>query len=552
VRLPLTHAVLGAIAQWLNAVAQAAPTATVTLVLPPFEGRVQAWNAETASFEALRAALPDATALAHSLGLRFGVEADAGVPRCAVPDDAPWITPSLPSEVTCTYGNVCERCALRNDCAGLSHDYAYLRGTRELAPVAREGAPLPSTEAAMGVSRVRGGGDDRGWADRLRERLTDRADAVVALGDVIPHEALAPWPCALPWTRLEVNNLTIGPCCSDYQSFPAQFRRGPSLAAYWNGPAMRAFRHAMVQGPPLAPCRTSCPYLMGATQAPPTVRLFGGPGDFVERQIELVDDMLAGREVMRGGPLKVSFTTTTYCNYDCLMCAYGEIGTLDDELPVSFYEDLALIAPGLRLIEALGGEPLASGVFREFLASFAFERFPALRLALITNGSYLTPKEQKRWQRVPFDNLTISLNAASPESYLAVNRGLSWERVRENLDALLQRRRDGELRCSIVYSMVILKRNLHEIRQFAELARRDGVGYRYLLPNHDRNGQSILTSREAMTEALSALEDVLAEEWARGNTRAVETLFGEVRVLEHRLAHNIVRTIPDGVTTRNG
>jgi hypothetical protein len=95
--------------------------------------------------------------------------------------------------------------------------------------------------------------------------------------------------------------------------------------------------------------------------------------------------------------------------------------------------------------------------------------------------------------------------------------------------------------------MVILKQNLHEVRAFAELARRDGVGFRYLLPNHDRNGQSIFTSRACMTEALTALEDVLAEAWARGDTRAVESLFGEVRVLEHRLARGLERPIPDGV-----
>ena len=313
--------------------------------------------------------------------------------------------------------------------------------------------------------------------------------------------------------------------------------QGSKLGEYWNGPMMRGFRRAMAKGPPIAPCKASCPYLRGGTEAPSTVPLFGGAEAFVEREIALVDDMLQGREEVRGGPLKVSFTTTTYCNYDCLMCSYGEVGSLDDELQRGFYDDLMTFAPGLRMIEALGGEPLASPVFREFLAGFEFERHPAMRVALITNGSYLTPKEQRRYRRVPFDNLTVSLNAATPDTYLAVNRGLSWERVRENLDELLRRRREGELRASISYSMVILRRNLSEIRAFAELARRDGVGYRYLLPNKNRNDQSILTSRDTMTEALSALEDVLADAWSRGDNRAIKSLLGEVRALEHHLAN---------------
>ena len=61
---------------------------------------------------------------------------------------------------------------------------------------------------------------------------------------------------------------------------------------------------------------------------------------------------------------------------------------------------------------------------------------------------------------------------------LAVNRGLPWPRLREHLDALHRLRRDGEMRCSVTYSLVILRANLHELRAFAELARRDGVRYR--------------------------------------------------------------------------
>lgn len=406
-----------------------------------------------------------------------------------------------------------------------------------------------AVDARQGAAPARGGmRRDDPWGERLRELLVDRDDAVVRLGDVLSDDALPSWPCALPWTRLELNDLTVGPCCSDYQTRPDATSPGASPASYWNGPTMRAFRRAMAGAPPIATCRTTCPYLRGGAQSPAEVVLFGGPASFVARELELVEDMLAGREVLRGGPLKVSFTTTTYCNYDCLMCTYGELGTLDDELPRAFYDELMDFAPGLRLIEALGGEPLASPVFREFLADFDFARHPALRVALVTNGSYLTPKEQARLRRVPFDNLTISLNAATPETYLAVNRGLSWTRVRENLDALLQRRRDGELRCAITYSMVILRQNLAEVRAFAELARRDGVGYRYLLPNYDRNGQSIFTSREAMTEALAALEAVIAGARALGQDNVVGRLLGEVRVLEHRLANNLVAPIPDGLT----
>jgi MoaA/NifB/PqqE/SkfB family radical SAM enzyme len=390
------------------------------------------------------------------------------------------------------------------------------------------------------------------WAERLRERLVDRPRAVVTLRDVLAPEELPPWPCALPWTRFEVNHRTFGPCCSDYQTRPAPYRAGQGLSELWNASALRAFRRALTGAAPYAPCRASCPTLMGRAEDPGAVRVFGGDEAFVAREVAMLTELFEGREVMQAGPLKVSFTTTTYCNYDCLMCSYGEVGTLADELPAAFYDDLMTLAPGMRLIEALGGEPLASPVFREFLAGFDFERFPSLRVALITNGSYLTPKELLRYRRVPLDNLTISLNAASPETYLSVNRGLPWPRLREHLDALHRLRREGELRCSVTYSLVILRENLHELRAFAELARRDGVRYRFLLPHNDRNGQSIMASRDAMATAREALDALVAEERARGDTQQVALLVGEAGVLADRLAKGIVRLMPDGAVAGRG
>ncbi len=414
-------------------------------------------------------------------------------------------------------------------------------------PLVRDGEALPP-----GAPREPRAVAATPWRDRLRERLVGRPHAVVTLREVLAPDELPPWPCALPWTRLEVNNRTFGPCCSDYQTRPAPYRPGDLLSGLWNGPALRAFRRALTGAAPYGPCRASCPTLMGRAEDPGAVRVFGGDEAFVAREVELLEDLFEGREVMRAAPLKVSFTTTTYCNYDCLMCSYGEVGTLADELPAAFYDDLVSLAPGMRLLEALGGEPLASPVFREFLAGFDFGRFPSLRVALITNGSYLTPKELLRYRRVPIDNLTISLNAASPASYLAVNRGLPWPRLREHLDALHALRRAGELRCSVTYSLVILRANLHELRDFAALARRDGARYRFLLPNNDRNGQSIMASRDAMETAREALDALVAEERARGDGQQVALLVGEAGVLADRLAKGIVRLMPDGAVAGRG
>ena len=93
--------------------------------------------------------------------------------------------------------------------------------------------------------------------------------------------------------------------------------------------------------------------------------------------------------------------------------------------------------------------------------------------------------------------------------------------------------------------MVLLKSNFHEIRQFAELAWKDSVQVRFMLPMHDRNGQSIMTDKQAMEEAVEGLEAVAQEAWKRGQRHVAREILGEARVVKSRLERGVFRPIPD-------
>ena len=159
---------------------------------------------------------------------------------------------------------------------------------------------------------------------------------------------------------------------------------------------------------------------------------------------------------------------------------------------------------------------------------------PQLQVNLVTNGSYLAPKLLDKLARVPFGNLTLSLNAATPATYLAVNRGLVWERVRAHLDDLLARQNAG-MRGEVTYSMVILKQNYCEIEAFAELALQDGVHVRYMLPFRDRNDSSILTDRSAMVASLQALQRVAVLLLALGRGQEARDALTSAQILLSRL-----------------
>jgi molybdenum cofactor biosynthesis enzyme MoaA len=390
---------------------------------------------------------------------------------------------------------------------------------------------------------------DRSWSgvhdallNDLRQRLAGRPNESIRLGDVV-DDGLPDRPCVLPWVRLEYAPAAqYGPCCVDYQTLPARDGMAGELDARWNSSAMRNFRAALSTHGHPSTCRESCPWLSGGRMALPELRLYGGTDPFVDNQLLALADILEGRTTSRSVPQQICFPTTTYCNYDCLMCEYGEIGTLNDELPQTFYTALEPWLDRVQMLDVLGGEPLASPVFRQFLAHFNGGIHPQLRLAMTTNGSYLTPSFIEQIRHVPFGSITVSLNAATPATYSEVNRGLDFARIRQNLDALLKWKRQTGVPNNITYSMVLLQSNLTEIEEFAALAERDTVRVRFMLPMHNRNQQSIFTSFAAMDTAVSALERVAA----RMTPAAAADVAGEIAVIRRRIEARILSPMPDG------
>ncbi|MBL8625387.1 MAG: radical SAM protein [Myxococcales bacterium] len=415
---------------------------------------------------------------------------------------------------------------------------SYRRSAASFAAVRAVGDALAAALAPAwpGVTAV-------AWPDVI-DGLGDDVDATVRLADLLPAEALARRACVAPWTRLEYGARgQRGPCCADFQVAPADEVGAP--LALWHGPAMRGFRRALASPDPGATCRATCPRLVGRTDTLAAMVARGGPAAFRANQIATIAAILDGAERPATTPLEVVFPATSFCNYDCLMCSHGATGTLADERPPAFYAALAAIAPGLGRLEALGGEPLASPVFRAVLGGDAFAAAPQVEFALTTNGSYLTPDELARYRRVRLGHVTVSLNAATAATYQAVNRGLAWARVRPNLDALLAAHRAARNPRAITYSMVILRANLHEIEAFAALAEADDVAVRYMLPMQDRNRQSILTDAATMDAAQAALAAVAARLRARGRAHEAARADGERAVLASRRARGLLRALPD-------
>ncbi len=478
------------------------------------------------SFSDLFSRMPEALRLLGAGVVR--VRSRSGRPACLFPDVAAQALlpgahadPSGPG----AYAPACASCAARAGCGGVSPSYLARFGSGELKPFVLSGRGSPS------------------WKDRARWLLVDHPDVRIPVTRLVLEEDLPDIPCTRPWTRLEYHDGgTYGPCCADYMNGRHFVPEGASPLDLWQSDLLRWYRSELLTRERPRGCRTSCPVLAGRLEPPARLVLRGGPKPVVENQLRMVEALLDRRLDADWMPTSLCVPVTSFCNYDCLMCECGQIGTLADQKPLAFWEGLARFLDAGAEVDANGGEPLASPVFRAWLRRIADEGGPP-RVAVVTNGAFLTPRWVHSFPRLPFRSVTVSLNAATPETYLAVNRGLPWSRIRRNLDALLEARRTGRLLGEITYSMVILRANLREVRAFASLGLADRVGVRYLLPQFNRSNQSILVVPEAMREAAAALDDVACLLDQAGQPRWAEEARTHARILRDRLAAGLFEPI---------
>jgi molybdenum cofactor biosynthesis enzyme MoaA len=385
------------------------------------------------------------------------------------------------------------------------------------------------------------------WKAAAIRRLVDHPETTLHLEEFLPTDSLPSAPCLLPWHRLEMNaSGVVGPCCADYQTQPWRPGKRLSISEAWTSEPMQAFRRALVSKDPHQTCSRNCPHLRGGTCGASSIVVRGGTQAQVDRQLARLEAMIDGSDHVAVGPASVQFSPTSFCNYDCLMCGCGQTGTLDDELGDEFYDDLLHQADSLQSLEVCGGEPLASPRFRAFLSALPTGPLAHVSLGMTTNGSYLTPKIIDALGQIRWCSLIVSLNAGTEPTYDLVNRGLPYARVRKQLDGLLSRKAQGSFRGSVRYSMVILRANFHEIEDFAALCRADGVGYRFMLPQLNRNNQSIMLHTDIMRSVLERLERVIAtDETQHRQSQWLQLVKGEVKVLSDRLAEGVVRTLPD-------
>lgn len=177
-------------------------------------------------------------------------------------------------------------------------------------------------------------------------------------------------------------------------------------------------------------------------------------------------------------PALVKFSFDPSCNLQCPSCRTRRI---------QYYEGSGQYEISLKILDRIkeaylsepndssfmftitgSGDAIGSHLFRNFLLELDGTKFPNMGINILTNGVMLTEKVIGQLHRIHknIKEITISVDAATKETYDKVRRGGDFEQLKKNIDYINQ---CPELMdCKLLYTFVVQNSNFSETRKFME------------------------------------------------------------------------------------
>jgi sulfatase maturation enzyme AslB (radical SAM superfamily) len=208
-------------------------------------------------------------------------------------------------------------------------------------------------------------------------------------------------------------------------------------------------------------------------------------------------------------PYEIAFHGDITCNLSCPSCRTHVIKVPEEK--ISMQKDIAqtifqniFSQPSdrrIHLITSGAGEVFASAMIQHFLSLLNLKDFPHLVLSLHSNGLLV----EKNWHCVDhisssIDSITISVDAATGNTYETVRRGGSWYNLLKSLEFLQNKKHDLGFKFNT--RMIVQKSNFKEIMDFYHLCKSYGV---------DRIEYSRVLNWGTWTRDEFKIQDVFAE-----------------------------------------
>jgi MoaA/NifB/PqqE/SkfB family radical SAM enzyme len=232
-------------------------------------------------------------------------------------------------------------------------------------------------------------------------------------------------------------------------------------------------------------------------------------------------------------PTKLQLETTNRCNLRCIECYRTNLEFKAQLGDLSFenFRRIIIQFPYLRGVSLFGlGEPLLNRELEDMLAYLRQDR-PEVRPYITTNATLLDEPRVKMLVKYRVA-LTVSLNAATPDTYLKTSGRRHYElaEIIENLRRLSAAARNENVRFTIC--MVIMNENVAEIPEYVRLAHEVGAHEAYFgEQNYDGAGGRLeallLRNPELVRRQIAAARDLGTRLGVRvGHSKRDPTIWG--------------------------
>src|SRR3984893_6453944 len=174
---------------------------------------------------------------------------------------------------------------------------------------------------------------------------------------------------------------------------------------------------------------------------------------------------LSRRPKLNGLPVEYIVETTAKCNMYCPMCPRETHkqpkGDMTDEIFNRLVEQSGRTAEHMMLIGL--GEPFMDGKIFDRLEYCDRHKISTL---LSTNGTFLDEKLSARLLDSPLEQITLSFDGSTKNSYEYYRKGAKFEKVRDNFVRFARMKRERKGKVQVVAQMIRMDRNAGEVDDF--------------------------------------------------------------------------------------
>lgn len=178
-------------------------------------------------------------------------------------------------------------------------------------------------------------------------------------------------------------------------------------------------------------------------------------------------------------PRNLTIETTSFCNLRCPMCpkTNDSVNTAESRvMPLDVFHRLVPLFPFIESLELNGlwGEAFLHP--DQYL--YMLEKIKQHRVDVytISNGTRITDSLARRLVELDLNRLTISMDAATPETYARLRPPAQLDDVLAGLENIQKWKRElGRTQPRVELAFLGMKSNIHELPDFVRLAHRVGA-----------------------------------------------------------------------------